>query len=623
MKKGVKKIHSAPELVREGRRLVNADCMRTAESYRHALQRAERIYRRAVLAEPQCSEAWAELGCCVMEQRRSLDAATCFHRALGELHGPEASPAPEQAIDRLLQIAAQKPAWTTGQLTLGSAYGQLGEHARAREHYGNALRLDPALEAPIQSVFARMYINEGRSSEALAAADRSLAADPEGAIAHLVRSRALLSLFRTGESVESLRRAVELASDPIFHSELLVNMNLLAEMTPEVLYAEACRWNSLYAAPLAQRIRPHTNTPDPNRRLKVGYVSADLYNHAVVKFIPPVFEHHDRSRFDVFVYAVGAKSDELTERVQKFVENWVAIPGADPECAERIRADGIDILVDLAGHTMGPAHLAFALKPAPIQISWLGFVSTTGMSAMDYFLGDAHLPCPGTEHLFSETVCRLPVVCCYRPVGYLPVAPAPCLERGYITFGSFNNPRKMTRDVVKLWSAILHLVLESRLLLKYHHLEKQEMQAGLLAWFAEDGISRDRILFAGASPMGEYMAEYNGIDIALDPFPYNGGTTTLDALWMGVPVVTLAGRLAVQRCGASFLSAIGLNDSIASTPEEYLKIAICLAATVPKIPNLRRNMRQAFCNSPLKDEIGFVRSLESAYREMWQNWCSR
>ena len=624
MTRKVTTIRSTCELLREGRRLLNADCMRTAESYRRALQRAERIYRRAVRAEPRCSEAWAELGCCLMEQRHSSDAAACFHRALGASIGSAPTThALQQAIDLLLEIAAQRPDWVTGQLTLGSAYGEIGEHARARVHYRNALRLDASLEAPIQSVFARMYLNEDNFAEAMTAADRSLAADPRGSLMHMVRTRCFFALGRMEESVECHRLALETISDPVFHSDLLTKMNLLAETTPEAVYAEACRWNSLYAAPLAQRIRPHANAPDPNRRLKVGYVSADLYNHAVVKFIPPVFQHHDRSRFDVFVYAVGAKSDELTEGVRKFVENWVAMPGANRECAERIRADGIDILVDLAGHTMGPAHLAFALKPAPIQVSWLGFVSTTGMSTMDYFLGDGHLPCPGTEHLFSETVYRLPVVCCYRPVGYLPVAPAPCLERGYVTFGSFNNPRKITRDVVKLWSAILHLVGESRLLLKYHHLEKEEMQAGLLAWFAEDGISHDRILFAGASPMGQYTAEYNGIDIALDPFPYNGGTTTLDALWMGVPVVTLAGRLAVQRCGASLLSAIGLNDSIANTPEEYLKIALCLAGTVPKIPDLRFNVRQAFCNSPLKDEIGFVRSLESAYREMWQTWCRK
>lgn len=621
-----KRQSTAAELVSEAKRILSPASMRTQECFQSALRRAEKILRRVTGVEPNCTEAWAELGCCLAEQCRYPEAGACFHSALATI-GVFDVDAPGNGIHKTVELLrallAQIPSWSTGCLALGAMYGELGDLTLAREYYEKALQLEPSLEAPIQSVFARMYLNEGKWTKAIVAADRSLAADPEGGIVHLVRARALYALGRVKESVESNRRAIEIASDPVIHSNLLTKMNLLAETTPEALYAEARRWNELHAAPLASRIRPHTNSRDPDRKLRIAYVSPDLYNHAVVKFVPPVFEHHDRSQFEVFVYAVGAKSDELTDGVRRFVENWIAMPGAGPECAQRIRADNIDILVDLAGHTMGPALLAFAQKPAPVQVSWLGFPSTTGMSTMDYFLGDSELPCPGTEHLFSETVYRLPVVCCYRPVGFLPVAPAPCLRRGHVTFGSFNNPRKITRDVAKLWSAILHLTPGSQLLLKYHDLEKHEMQAGLLDWFAEDGVPRERLRFAGATPIGEYLGEYGEIDIALDPFPYNGGTTTLDALWMGVPVVTLAGRLAVQRCGASVLSAIGLNESIANTPERYLRIALWLAATVPQIPELRNNVRQAFLNSPLKDEIGFVRNLERAYREMWRSWCGR
>lgn len=257
-----------------------------------------------------------------------------------------------------------------------------------------------------------------------------------------------------------------------------------------------------------------------------------------------------------------------------------------------------------------------------MQVSWLGALGTTGMPAIDYSLGDAEMPCPGTEHLFSEKVYRLPrAFCCYRSGGLATVLPAPFLERGYVTFGSFNSPRKITRDVVKLWSAILHLVSGSRLLLKYHLLEEESRQAPLLAWFAEDGIPSQRIFFAGRSRSNDYLLEYGRIDIALDPFPYNGGSTTLDALWMGVPVVTLAGGLPVQRTGACLLTAAGLPDLVAHSPEQYVTTAVFLAQTVPKIPDSRLNLRNALKRSPLMDEIGLVHALEQAYRDMWRTWC--
>jgi predicted O-linked N-acetylglucosamine transferase (SPINDLY family) len=484
------------------------------------------------------------------------------------------------------------------------------------------MQLDPSLEAAVQALLGSMYRNEEKLTEGLAAADRALELDPGYFFAHVVRARCCARLGLMPEACASFRHAVEIDPHPEPHSSLLFQMNTLSETTPETLYAEACRWNSLYAAPLAKQIRPHTNTPDPDRRLKVGYVSPDLYNHAIMKFIPPVVDHHDRSRFEVFVYSVGTKLDAMTEQLRGTVENYVSIQGLYADLAERIRADGIDILVDLAGHTMGPAYLAFALKPAPVQISWIGALSTTGMATMDYFLGDAHVPSPGTEHLFTENVYRLPgSLCCYRPNANIPVAPSPCLQRGYVTFGSFNRHGKITRGVVKLWSAILHLAPGSRLLMKYHNMDQDAVQGKLRGWFLEDGIPRERLMFEGADPPLEYLNAFGGIDIALDPFPYNGGSTTLDTLWMGVPVVTLAGRLAVQCCGASMLSTVGLNDLIAYTPEDYLKAALFLAETVPKMPDLRPNVRQALLSSPLMDEVGHVRSVEAAYREMWRTWC--
>lgn len=583
--------------------------------------RAAETYRRATEADATNLEAWAELGCLLADARRFEESVDCLRRVWGNRNVIAAGVERETAA-LLSGLAAGRPDWGPAQFSLGCAYEGLGDYQRARTHLANAMRLDPFRKAAIEALSARMFWLEGKQAEALEAADRALAVNPDYYLALLIRGKACSAMGRMPEAVTSLGRSVEIVPNQIIHSGLLFQMNYLADTTPEALYAEAARWNSLYAAPLATRIQPHTNTPDPERRLKVGYVSPDLYQHTVMKFAPPVFEHHDRSRLEVFVYAVGPNSDHISDAVRGMVENYASIRGPYGELAERVRADGIDILVDLAGHTMGPALLAFALKPAPVQVSWMGYAGTTGMPAMDYFLGDPHMPCPGTESFFSEKVYRLPrVECCYRPIGQTPIAEAPCLERGYITFGCFNNPRKITRQAAMLWSAVLHLVKESRLLLKFHGLDAETWQMALRGWFQEDGIAPERILFEGPSSPGEYLAVYNRIDIALDPFPYNGSSTTLDAIWMGVPVVTLAGRLAVERCGASILAGAGLPGLVTATPEQYLKLALFLADRVAKEPELRVSIRNALIASPWMDEVTLVREVETAYRDMWHAWC--
>ena len=264
----------------------------------------------------------------------------------------------------------------------------------------------------------------------------------------------------------------------------------------------------------------------------------------------------------------------------------------------------------------------FALKPAPVQLSWLGVLSTTGLRTMDYYLGNAEMPCPGTEPYFSETVYRLPRASyCYRAPIETPVAPSPCRKNGYITFGSFNSPSKIGRDVVRVWSAILRSVPRSRILLKYRTMNTEVMQDRFLGWFSKEGIARDRVQFAGLSKIEEYLASYGDIDIALDPFPYQGGSTTLDTLWMGVPMVAMSGRTAVQRGSTSILKLVGLADMVADSPEQYIKAAEFLAGIVDKIPDLRNNVRQALRSSAYMDERGFMRELEAAYRDMWRSWC--
>jgi predicted O-linked N-acetylglucosamine transferase (SPINDLY family) len=340
----------------------------------------------------------------------------------------------------------------------------------------------------------------------------------------------------------------------------------------------------------------------------------------MMRLITGVLENHDRQQFEIFAYSIDTKRDEATTYVENVVDHFIELTPSRNEIANRVRQDGIDILVDLAGHTMlVDALLAFALRPAPVQVTWLGMAST-GLSCMDYFLGDAYMPCPGTDHLFTEQVYRLPRVNgCYRPSCEVETTIPPFFRNGHITFGSFNDPKKIGREVIKVWSVILHLHPSSKLFLKYGNLGHEMVQRRLRGWFQEDGISADRLRFEGAGTSLQFLHAINEVDIALDPFPYNGGTTTLETLWMGVPVVSITGRLAVNQAGACLLATVGLP--VANTLEQYIVLAALMAKAIPEQPDSRRNLRETLKRSQLMDEVGMTRTLEAAYRDMWRHWC--
>jgi predicted O-linked N-acetylglucosamine transferase (SPINDLY family) len=328
---------------------------------------AEENYIRAVRIDRDNLDAWIELGFLRADSLRFSEAAICLRHVTG--NGDSSGNHPEETVRLMAKIAAARPDWARGQYSVGCAYEHLAEYDRARQHLANAMRLDPSMLAAVEALQARMFWTEKKYTDAIAAADRALAANPKYYLALVVRGEACTALGRMREVVDCLRRSVEIVPDPTIHSSLLFNMNYLGETTPETLYAEARRWNALWAAPLAPEIEPHSNRPDADRRLRVGYVSPDLYGHPIAKFLLPVFARHDRSRFEVFAYSVGSKSDDVTECFRTRVEHFVSLPAQEKKLAARIRADRIDILVDLAGHTMGAAYLAFARKPAPIQVS--------------------------------------------------------------------------------------------------------------------------------------------------------------------------------------------------------------------------------------------------------------
>jgi predicted O-linked N-acetylglucosamine transferase (SPINDLY family) len=356
--------------------------------------------------------------------------------------------------------------------------------------------------------------------------------------------------------------------------------------------------------------------------LRIGYVSADFRIHVASFFTAPLLSQHDHRQFEIFCYANVAHPDELTDRLRSCADGWRSIVAlSDQQVADLVRSDQIDILVDLAMHTAGNRLLVFARKPAPVQVTWLAYPGTTGLSAIDYRLTDPYFDPPRLfDDCYSEESFRLPdTFWCYSPLAETPPVNAlPALQNGSITFGCLNHFCKINDGVLALWAQVLQAVPQSRLLLLTPRGQARER---VLAKLAPAGIAASRLEFADRQPRREYLQQYQRIDLALDPFPCNGGTTTLDAFWMGVPTVTLVGKTVVGRAGWSQLCNLGLQELAAQTPEQYVARAAQLAGDLPRLQELRATLRQRMQQSPLMDAPRFARGVEQAYREMWRRWC--
>jgi predicted O-linked N-acetylglucosamine transferase (SPINDLY family) len=382
------------------------------------------------------------------------------------------------------------------------------------------------------------------------------------------------------------------------------------------------RWNLQHAEALREFIKSHSNDRSPDRRLRIGYVSSDFREHVVGRNILPLFQQHDRTNFEIFCYAQVSRPDAMTRLLQQSTDAWRDIARlSDQELADQIRADQIDILMDLAGHTADNRLLAFARKPAPVQVTYLGSCGSTGMPAMDYRFSDPHIDPPDTDlSCYSEKTIRLPrSYWCYRP-SLEPTpdpSPTPAIENRFITFGSLNNFAKISPAAQDLWAKILLAVPNSRMLI---HAPLGRHRINLARRLERRGITKDRLHFVGPQPWTQYMQTYSQIDITLDPFPYGGNITACDALWMGVAVVTLSGQTAVGRGGRSILTNLGLPELIAYSEKQYIQIATDLAADLDRLSILRRAMRPRMLASPLMDAKAFARDVESAYRRMWRTW---
>ena len=509
--------------------------------------------------------------------------------------------------------------------TLGTALHGIGRLGEAVTAFERALALDPAMTDAAYALGV-VQQNGGQCDAAIVSYRRVLAACPDHAQAHNNLANTLMMLGQLDEALEHYAAERKLRPE---NAQSASNLLLARQYDPRVSRQtqadEARAWNAQFAAPLAQLAQPHQNDYDPDRRLRVGYVSSDFHRHPVGYFLAPILQAHDASRIDVYCYANNAsEDDDLTARLRASASGgWRSIAGLDDDrAADLIREDGIDVLVDLSGHTAGHRLLTFARRPAPVQVSWLGYVDTTGLDAIDAVIADPIFCPPDEEWSFSERVVCLPNVrWCYAGVeGAPPVSELPALQRGTATFGCFNSLAKLTPETVVLWARVLEAVPDSRLVLRAIGFGSQSARDRYLGLFASHGIDPARIALYGKCSHAEYLAAYDEIDVGLDPFPFNGGTVTAESLWMGVPVVTLAGERPVGRMGAAQLGAVGLPELVAESPDAYVEIAAGLAADLPRLATIRRELRPRLQASPLGDVPAFTRDLEAAYRDLWRNW---
>jgi predicted O-linked N-acetylglucosamine transferase (SPINDLY family) len=504
--------------------------------------------------------------------------------------------------------------------------GQLRE---ALACYLRALSLRPR-EAQIHFAIGRLCVRMGRLDQGMASYRQALHFRPDYPEAANNLANALVQAGDHQAAEELYRHALDLRPNfAVAHSNLLLSMHYHKGMDPPGLFAQHRHWARQQAAGLQDAQAAYPNDRSAARPLRIGYVSAGFHAHPVAVFFEPILRTHSRANILTFCYSNVGQPDAVTERLRSLADHWRDVHShSDDEVVEQIRRDQIDILVDLTGHTKGSRLLVFARKPAPVQATYLGYPNTTGLESVDFRLSDSVADPPGmTEMFHTEKLIRLPRgFLCYRPPAESPgVQDLPATRSRRITFGCFNDRAKITPAVTEAWSKILNAVLESRLLLHFRSPAYSRLnprtRGNLLEMFRPHGIGEDRvILVGGVAPHSRHLALYRKVDLALDPFPYCGTTTTCEALWMGVPVVSLEGNSHVSRVGASLLRGLGLAEFVATSQEDYVERALRLTSGVRRLRALRLELRSLLENSSLLNASVFTLSLEEAYRAMWRQW---
>jgi protein O-GlcNAc transferase len=565
-----RKVHANPQLDPNDAVDVK-DLLRQADSLRENADPAGalEVYKKALERDPKCLHA--------------IYGLASLYEEAGDL------PAAKLYCEKGLAIDPDQIGLL---LLIGNVAIRALDPIFALQCYERVVKLDP--EVPdLDALMADQYCLMGRIEEGVAAFDRAIARNPQ---------------------------AVTLQSNRLF----VLNFSKL--LSPVELFQEHRRWGALHQSKAQPSFKAGSATLDPEKRLRIGYVSPDFRDHPVAAFYEPALEARDQKAFEIFCFDTSlAVEDAVTARLKRSADVWQCVTNmGDEALADTIRNSQIDILVDLSGHTKWNRLSMFALKPAPIQVTWLGYLNTTGLTAMDYRITDGYLDPEGeTEHLHTETLCRLPLHSCFRPSPQSPpVSPLPASTSGHVTFGSMNQWPKVSDEVKDTWASLLKRVDRSRLLIVARGGQNPVFRDRIIGEFVLRGVEAARIHVSPALDFLPFLELFSEIDISLDPFPYGGGTTTMQSLWMGVPVVTLKGATAFARNSVGLLSEVGLEQFVAMTPSDYVTTAAECAGNLAQLAEMRAGLRDRVAASSLIDARRFCENLESAYRSMWRQYCA-
>ncbi len=580
------------------------------ETYRHLGDgaKSEAALRRAIELNPDHFEAYQSLS-------DLLAAEAARQESVGETRRAQE-----------LRLGAARALIAAGQLLT-----RKDMLAAAEKTYRAAVALAP--ENPLGWGGLAFAIRT-RPSEAEPALRRAIALDPENPWTYGLLGDTLMALNRVAEGEAIYRQGLALAPDDVVCRQGLAWIKLMVLLyRPETGHAQIFEAHRAWGEETMARAgkeaaRAFANARDPKKRLKVGFVSPDLKRHSVAYFFEPLLASFDPEAVETFCYSevFPYQEDEVTARLKTLARHWRPTKGeTDENFRRQVRRDGIDILIDLAGQSANNRLAAFAVKPAPVTVTWLGYPATTGLPTVDWRITDAIADPPGEESFYTEKLMRLEGgFLCYRPPEMAPnVAPLPALANGFVTFGCFNNNAKINEAVAKAWASLLRAVPDSRLMLKSMHTKDAAVREALLSLLTAQGIEPARIdIEIWRNEAADHLAAYDRVDVALDPFPYNGTTTTCEALWMGVPVIALAGDRHSGRVGLDLLTRVGLPQLAQPTPEAYGRKAVELASDRAALADLRQGLRARMRASPLCDQKRFTREFEAALRQMWRQWCA-
>ena len=601
---------------------------------RNEYEEAKGYFEQALEFDPRNAEAFNNLGVSWKRDGYPEHALSCFARASeikpgfadahnnigAALYAFGDNEEAEAEVRKGIELSPDSPA---AYCILGKILRAKRKHKESVDALNTAIKLAPKLpEAYREMGLTLSDINENES--AMRAYRMAIKCDPNDSVAYnnLGMSHVLIGeLDKAVDCFESSIKAMPAFS--LAHSNKLFSLNYVPDLPHERLVEEHLEYGRMWDQEYDKN--GFANQPDPDRKLKIGYVSPDFRDHVVITFIEEMLKNHDRDKFELYAYAEVFNPDAVTERIKGYMDHWrYTIERNSLDVAQQIRNDGIDVLVDLAGHTGNNRLPVFGLKPAPVQVTWIGYPNTTGMKNIDYIMMTSHFLPQGGEADFTEEVYKLPRV----PITYKikterpDIGPSPYKENGYVTFGCFNNAIKTGDAARAAWAEILRCVPDSRLLLKAHAFRNEETVTASKAAFEALGIDPDRITCEGPSKHSVYLTRYRAIDLALDPFPYNGGTTSLDTLFVGVPMLSLEGGTWVSRIGSGLLRIVGEESLIGKSVEDYVEKAVDLAKNPDKLAALRETLHERFIASGITDHAAQTRDVENAYRDMWRRWCA-